>query len=87
MLEYEYARSALKNGLKLERELGTNPYKFGMIGSTDSHTVPATADQYNFFGKSTHMEPSPTRAMHPFVQVGDRVIMGWEMVACGYAAV
>ena len=34
MLEFEYARSALKNGLKLEQQLGTNPYKFGMIGST-----------------------------------------------------
>ncbi len=38
MLEFEYARSALKNGLKLRGELGTNPYKFGLIGSTDAHT-------------------------------------------------
>ena len=39
MLEFEYARSALKNGLKLEAELGVNPYKFGMVGSTDAHTA------------------------------------------------
>ena len=39
MLQYEYARSALENGLKLEKELGVNPYKFGMVGSTDSHTA------------------------------------------------
>ena len=38
MLQFEYARSALKTGLKLEQKLGVNPYKFGMIGSTDSHT-------------------------------------------------
>ena len=38
MLEFEYARSALKNGLVLGQKLGTNPYKFGLIGSTDSHT-------------------------------------------------
>ena len=38
MLEFEYARSALKNGLELEQQLGTNPYKFGLIGSTDAHT-------------------------------------------------
>src|SRR4029453_7406010 len=38
MLEFEYARSALKNGLKLEQHLGVNPYKFGMVGSTDAHT-------------------------------------------------
>ena len=38
MLEFEYARSALKNGLKLEQQLGTNPYKFGMIGSRATRT-------------------------------------------------
>jgi hypothetical protein len=51
MLQYEYARSGLKLGLKLQQELGVNPFKFGMIGSTDSHTSLATADQDNFFGK------------------------------------
>ena len=77
----------LKNGLKLEQELGTNPYKFGMIGSTDSHTGLATADQDNFFGKSSNVEPSPTRASHPWAKNGDAVIIGWEQVASGYAAV
>ncbi len=42
MLQYEYARAALRNGLKLEQELGVNPYKFGMIGSTDAHTGPCS---------------------------------------------
>ncbi|TIQ51844.1 MAG: DUF3604 domain-containing protein, partial [Mesorhizobium sp.] len=37
MLEFEYARSAYKNGLKLEKDLGTNPYKFGLISSSDAH--------------------------------------------------
>jgi len=87
MLEYEYARSALKNGLKLENELGVNPYKFGMIGSTDSHTGLATADQDNFFGKTSSSEPSPTRATHPFIKTEKATIMGWEQVASGYAAV
>jgi len=54
MLQYEYAREALKNGLKLEAKHGTNPYKFGLIGSTDSHTSLATAEEDNFFGKATH---------------------------------
>jgi len=52
MLQYEYTRSALKLGLKLKNELGTNPYKFGLIGSTDSHTSLATADESNFFWES-----------------------------------
>jgi hypothetical protein len=87
MLVYEYARSALKNGLKLEAELGVNPYKFGMIGSTDAHTALATADQDNFFGKTSSSEPSPDRATHPFIKTANGTIMGWEQVASGYAAV
>jgi hypothetical protein len=87
MLEFEYARSALKLGLKLEQELGVNPYKFGMVGSTDSHTGLTAVEEDNFFGKATPYEPSPSRATHPFVKLGDRVIMGWEMTASGYVGV
>ena len=46
-------RLALKLGLQLEQELGTNPYKFGMIGSTDAHTGLATAEENNFYGKAS----------------------------------
>ncbi len=88
MLEFEYARAALKNGLVHEQQLGTNPYKFGMIGSTDSHTGLATADEDNFFGKTSAHEPNPERLSHPFIESpSGTVIMGWEMVASGYAAV
>jgi hypothetical protein len=87
MLVYEYARSALKNGLKLGNDLGVNPYKFGMIGSTDSHTGLATAEQDNFFGKASNSEPSPTRASHPWIKTERGTIMGWEQVCSGYAAV
>jgi hypothetical protein len=89
MLQYEYARSGLKLGLKLEQELGVNPFKFGMIGSTDSHTSLATAEDDNFFGKHSGAEPSPSRATHPFLQSldGKVQIMGWEMTASGYAGV
>ena len=62
MLQGEYARTALQTGLQLEAKLGVNPYKFGMIGSTDSHTSLATAEEDNFFGKHTGAEPSPHRA-------------------------
>lgn len=87
MLEFEYARPALKNGLKLERQLGTNPYKFGMIGSTDSHTGLAAVEEENFFGKTAPSEPNPGRASHPFIKTPKGVIMGWEQTASGYAAV
>ncbi|WFM72438.1 DUF3604 domain-containing protein [Halomonas sp. CKK8] len=87
MLEFEYARSALKNGLALAPELGTNPYKFGLIGSTDSHTGLATAEEENFFGKVSSMEPGPERIKRPFMRRGDLQIMEWEVTASGYAAV
>ena len=87
MLEFEYARSALKNGLKLEAQLGANPYKYGMIGSTDAHTSLSAVEENNFFGKLPHNEPSAERATHPLAKFGDKVIMGWEVSSSGYAAV
>ncbi len=73
MLQYEYGRSALKLGLKLEKELGTNPYKFGMIGSTDSHTGLSAVEEDNFFGKHSGVEPSPKRWEHPVGCFGNGV--------------
>jgi len=61
MLPHEYARSALKIGLQLEGRLGTNPFKFGMVGATDSHTSLATTREDNYFGKVALMEPGPDR--------------------------
>jgi len=87
MLAGEYAREALKNGLAIEARLGTNPYKFGMIGSTDSHTGLATAQEDNFFGKHTGAEPKPERMEHPFLKNEKGTIMGWGMVSSGLAAV
>ena len=87
MLAGEYAREALKNGLVLEARLGTNPYKFGMVGSTDSHTGLATAQEDNFFGKHSGAEPKPERMEHPFLANEKGTIMGWAMVASGLAAV
>ena len=61
MLEFEYTRSALKNGLMLEAKLGVNPYKFGLVGSSDAHTGLASFEEDNFFGKTTPQEPSAHR--------------------------
>ena len=87
MLQYEYARQALKTGLKLENKLGVNPYKFGMVGSTDSHTGLATAQEDNFFGKHSGKEPKPGRANALVGNFGDIKYYGWEQVSSGLAAV
>jgi hypothetical protein len=73
--------------MQIERRVGTNPYKFGMIGSTDSHTGLATAQEDNFFGKHSGAEPSPDRWKHPMAKVGDLTYESYDMVASGLAAV
>jgi len=87
MLAYEYAREALKNGLVLEQKLGTNPYKFGFTGATDSHTSLSTAEESNFFGKHAGYEPSPERLTHPFMKTKHGEIFSWQQLASGITAV
>lgn len=87
MLKGEYSREALKLGLQLEKKFGVNPYKFGVGGATDSHTALATADENNFFGKSTSVEPSAERINHPFVESDLGEIPGYMLVASGYTGI
>jgi Protein of unknown function (DUF3604) len=82
-----YVREALKRGLAIEARTGVNPYKFGMIGSTDSHTGLATGDESNFFGKHSGVEPNAARASAA-QNLGTRAgRFGWHYLAGGYAAV
>jgi len=89
MLQWEYARQALKNGLLLEKELGVNPFKFGMVGSTDSHTSMTAVEEENFFGKHSGVEPEPHRWEHVVIEAPDPkfTIKGWQQAASGYAGV
>jgi hypothetical protein len=89
MLQHEYARAALKTGLQLEARTGVNPYKFGMIGSTDAHTSLATAAENNFWGKAVLVEPGTPRTNETFIasSAGKQLdIIAWQQVASGYAA-
>ena len=87
MLAGEYAREALKNGLALEAKLGTNPYKFGLQGATDTHTSLATTQEDNFFGKHTGYEPGPERLTHPFMKNENGELFSWQQVASGLTGV
>ncbi len=87
MLKFEYAREALKRGLEYQAKHGVNPFEFGVIGSTDSHTSLATAQEDNFFGKHSGSEPSPDRLMHKFMSNENGTIYSWREVSSGYAAV
>jgi hypothetical protein len=92
MLPKEYAREALARGLKYEEEIGVNPFKFGMIGSTDSHTSLATTREDNFFGKATITEPGTGKERYEeFIVQPDLVgeeaaIRHYETLAAGLAA-
>ena len=77
---YEYARSALKLGLRQRARKGVNPFRFGMIGSTDSHTGLASAAEDDFWGQSGRSEPGPDRMFRERSS-------GWQASAAGLAAV
>ncbi len=89
MLQYEYARSALKLGLKLGEKTGANPYKFGLSGATDSHTGLSTTREENYFGKYQSTEPSPDRHNNEVIPAEDPALRIYtsQEVASGLTAV
>ena len=91
MLPYEYARTALQVGLQQEQRIGVNPFKFGMIGATDSHTGLAATRDENYWGKFAGSEPAADRYEHYVIQAmsgDDRLsTFAWEEVSSGLAGV
>jgi len=90
MLPGEYAREALKVGLRLESKIGSNPFKFAMVGSTDTHTGAPTTREDNFFGKASIAEPSADRADHVLIRSLDSPALNLlvkDTGAAGLAAV
>jgi hypothetical protein len=88
----EYARSGLQRGMALEEKLGTNPFKFGMIGSTDSHTGFPQVEENNFLGKYGVASPNPKnqdrwKKEWPPVDGTVAKMIGWESQSAGLAAV
>lgn len=79
-----YARGALLRGLLFERRLGVNPYKFGMIGSTDGHNAFSMTAEDNFFGKFPDSQPYSGRVNS---RLAGYAWANWTLVASGYAAV
>jgi hypothetical protein len=90
MFQFEYARRALERGLQFEEKLGVNPFKFGMIGSTDSHVGIPAVEEDNYFGKVSLYEPNPHRWDHVVTEYPkdpNVKVVGWEMLSSGYAGV
>jgi hypothetical protein len=78
--EADYVRSGLRRGLALEAATGTNPYKFGMIGSSDSHTGMSAVEETGFAGKNYH-DAFPATRSEP---TGLGAAKGWDMGAAGF---
>ena len=93
MLPREYARAALRRGLAYETRLGVNPFKFGLIGSTDSHTSISGTSEDNFFGKVTPLEPGSGQdrysevIIQPFNNMDGTRQYGYESLASGLVGV
>ncbi|MFQ3324655.1 MAG: hypothetical protein ACI90U_002485 [Pseudomonadales bacterium] len=87
MFAKEYPRSAYGFGMGLAQSGGVNPYQFGLIGSSDSHTGLATVEENNFFGKHSGVEPGEKRWNKIVGKGPDRAVKAWELASSGYAAV
>jgi len=89
MLQYEYARAALKTGLELEAKLGANPYQFGMVGASDAHIGVVDSRQDNFFGQFIWDAPSPTRWQLPMLKYADGKVASyyWQDIPAGLGGV
>lgn len=81
-VEGSYARSALIRGMQLEAEIGINPYKFGMVGATDSHTALSSAEEGNFLGKYAQDSIPENKAKETVPGS-----VGWDASAMGFAGV
>ena len=89
MLQFEYARSALQWGLKHQENLGVNPFKFGMVGGTDTHVSLSTTREENYFGKLPALLPGPERTEEAMVMKADGTpaVVSWETSASGLTGV
>lgn len=90
MLAGDYAREALKRGLLLQAKLGVNPYKFGMIGATDSHSALSSHGEAHYFAHDGGSEQGEERAGHlQMSPAGAEGLKryGWQFMSGGYTAV
>ena len=79
----DFVRPALMSGLEIEARTGVNPFRFGVIGSTDSHTGLSSAEEPNFWGKMAR-DSIPENKQSDALTRGPT---GWTMSAAGLAAV
>lgn len=59
VVDTSYVRGALKNGLALKREIGVNPFKYGVVGGGDIHTSIVSHEEYAHTGEHNLKSSTP----------------------------
>jgi hypothetical protein len=71
----DYVRNALKIGLSEQLRLGVNPFKLGVIASTDTHSgTPGAVDEKQFTGHTGALDDSPSGMLAPSSTIGNRAL-------------
>ena len=83
----DYVRTALTNGLGVQQQIGVNPFKFGVIGSTDSHTGLSSVREDGFLGHFGSDADPQTRLAQAQPDAPTFIFPDWLLSAGGRAAV
>ena len=77
-----YVRDAYLRGLSLEAEVNINPYKFGLIGASDTHTGAISDDEADYHSKVGIIDGTPQlRGSVPLEdEVADALLGGLNII-------
>jgi len=66
-LKYSFFRQGLGEGMKLEKLLGTNPYKMGVVAGSDFHSGYSGNEEFAFNGAHAELDDTPAKRLAPAV--------------------
>ncbi len=81
-----YARRALMDGLELGAAGLPNPYRFGVIGSSDSHNATSPTEEANFTGKLGTLDGTPEARLQLGAGAGAGLSIGDRQTGSPFSA-